>query len=245
MASWATLGALEGLGQSVAGMGEQYVKSKIADDIEQRREARSEERLKAKEARDEARKLTTPVRENAMTRRNPTTGAWEIQDANYLNQPLGSSRPLDEWSAAQRDTQEKKDKIATENATLTGQLTKFKLDRAPIEAAQSDREFEADMGYKGALTNAANARATKALDGSDDDEGDTFDGEAQSLVKKYSTLLGTGDDAFPATDAHSLAQEAIEYAIQTNGDASTAENYFLNAIKNKAKPSKTRVKFVQ
>lgn len=157
MASFGSLGLLEGLGEGIQDAG----KTMIADALEKDREARAEERQKAREEREERRKLSQPVKENATTFRNPTTGAWMTQDRNYQNQPLGSARPLDEWAASQRDAQEKADRQSLENATLTGKLNQFKLDRAPIEAGQDDEMFRARLAGERADTAAANALATQ------------------------------------------------------------------------------------
>lgn len=71
---------------------------------------------------------------------------------------------------------------------------------------------------------------------------------AQGLVNRYKGMLGEGDDKVDELLAFDLAQEAIEYAAQTNGDTKVAEDYFLNKLrgtKGTSTPAGRKVRFVE
>lgn len=71
---------------------------------------------------------------------------------------------------------------------------------------------------------------------------------AQGLVNRYKGMLGDGDGKVDELLAFDLAQEAIEYAAQTNGDTKVAEDYFLNKLrgtKGTSTPAGRKVKFVE
>lgn len=219
MASLTLLGGLEGLGGAVQDIGKAY----IADQLEKDRETRAEARQKAKEERDEAKKLATPVRENAITRRNPTTGAWEIQDANYKNEPLGSFRPLDEWAASQRDTQEKADRQSLENATLTGQLNQFKLGRAPIEAAQSDRLFEQQLRAGEANIGQAEAQAAYYRSGGSRGRDISLESDITAPVNDTDVATALIDEQADLLDQYNLSpQQKMDITLSAIRDARTA-----------------------
>lgn len=96
---------------------------------------------------------------------------------------------------------------------------------------------------------AADNRSNRpSLDGSDTGGGPLNSNSlAQGLVNRYKSLLGEGEEKIDELLAFDIAQEALEYAAQTNGGAKVAEDYFLNKLRSNkgGSTSGSKVRFVE
>lgn len=94
---------------------------------------------------------------------------------------------------------------------------------------------------------AASNRSGRSLDGGTSGPSLDANSLAQGLVNRYKSLLGEGEDKIDELVAFDIAQEALEYAANTNGGTKVVEDYFLNKIRSAkgGSVSGRKVRFVE
>ena len=204
MADW---GLLAGLGEAMKGFGNAWSDRKAAElkeKLAQEREVRKEELANAKEERLRKQEEATPVKHKI--ERDSDGATWRVP-YNKFDQPLGE-RVL-------ASAQDIKDYNYEE------QTRKLSLDKLVGDDKRAQEKHEADMEYRGALTEAADARAYRSmnpvprtggsgrtsLDAVDkvnrpDSESDL----ARDMIKEYPDLF---------KDTGLTPQETFDYALES------------------------------
>ena len=181
------LSALAGLGAGLQAFGGAWTdknKQDFAKQLEMEREERAEARQLAKEGRDAKRIEEDVTQWKAETDDSGTVVGMRGYNAN--NKPIGDLRPATSAELYETRTAREKDRISLDKLASDADLSRFKADRAPIEAAQDDETHRANLGLVGAQTRAANYRARggdrSALDGDDSGVSSDIEDTVNGLV---------------------------------------------------------------
>ena len=183
MADW---GLLAGIGEGMKTFGNAWSDRKAAElkeKLAKEREDRAEQREIAKEARLRKQEETTPAKHKI--ERDSDGATWRVP-YNKFDQPLGE-RVL-------ASAQDIKDYNYEE------QTRKVSLDKLVGDDKRAQEKHEADMKYRGALTEAADARAARSraqsLDGSrgsgNSGKGEATAADFEAELAKQSTKLLDG-----------------------------------------------------
>lgn len=218
MANW---GALEGLGQGLTEIGRiwgQNEKSKLAEQLEQQREERAEQRSIAKEERQRKRDESTAA--DFRIERDADGVTWR-QGYNKFGQRTGDRELASAEDIKNYNFEDQKNKVTLENLVSKG--------------SREAEKHAADLTYKGALTDAAIARAEASrnprprsggrgsLDSSDSTPLNDTE-VAAALLKEYPDLIkqyAQNKDnplGLTASELHNLALATIKEARQQGKD---------------------------
>lgn len=214
MADW---GLLAGLGEAMKGFGNAWSDKSTAElkeRLAQEREARAEQRELAKEERRRKQEESTPAEHRI--ERDSDGATWRVP-YNKFGQPLGERTLASAQDIKDYNFEDKKRQLS--------------LDALVTDAQRSKEKHEADMKYRGALTEAADARAYRSMNpaprtssgrGSSRTSLDKVDGPvnesdlAQAMIKEYPDLFK--DTGLTTQEGFDYALESIRAAQRTGKD---------------------------
>ena len=237
MADW---GLLAGLGEAMKGFGNAWSDQKaseLKERLAREREDRAEQREIAKEARLRKQEETTPVKHKI--ERDSDGATWRVP-YNKFDQPLGE-RVL-------ASAQDIKDYNYEE------QTRKVSLDKLVGDDKRAQEKHEADMKYRGALTEAADARAYRSRNpvpragGSSRTSLDAVDGPVndsdviQAMINENRNLFKSNEIA--DDEAYRVVAEVLKEANRTGRDPVDLLNKMLPRYKDirtsRKKPAATK-----
>lgn len=230
-ALWA---ALAGGAQTLSDDMRQREKQRFLEELEKGREARREEYDIRKEERAEARRAAQRATEVAESIINPETGMVEMFNAD---KELIDSRPATETELRGVRRAEEKEDADNRYSLARALKTEAEAEFIPQKQSMEVEAHRANMGLRGAQTEAARARAEASRRSGSEKESDrptTVSEMAQRLVDLYPDLVKqytSGDEAIlTMSQIHDLARRSALAALREGKDPAdtwrrTLQNY--------------------
>ena len=212
MANW---GVLQGLGDGLQQFGNAWSdreKAKLAEKLQQDREARAEARQTAREERQEAARLRQVDPRTTSTDIDPTTGRMVKRLRNSEYQDLGTAE-VGQLEAESIRTQQEAERAQLRTRSLDAQLKELNLGRLPEKWGQEDAMHRARLGSESALQAqryaSAGASNRRGLESAVTDQGRNSATDAQTLVSAYPELVKEYTTA-PRDGQAKLSRDQVE-----------------------------------